>query len=79
MVEKRMGKIVAYVFCVVILLVHGAMYAESSTADTTYNAYSHVVAMCGGGLEKLLPEELLREIITAKVEKNIYSFVYGSN
>ncbi|MEI6806400.1 MAG: nucleoside 2-deoxyribosyltransferase [Myxococcaceae bacterium] len=36
-------------------------------------AYNHVIKLCGGGLEEIMTQELLHEVIRAKIEKNIYT------
>lgn len=36
-------------------------------------AYNHVLKMSGGGAEKIVSQALLREIMAAKIEKNIYT------
>ncbi len=41
--------------------------------EKIFAAYKHVTKMCGAGLESILSEKRLHEIIAAKIEKNVYS------
>lgn len=40
--------------------------------DEAFYLYQHLIKMCGGEIEKDLPEERLRQIVLRKLEKNIY-------
>lgn len=46
-----------------------------SSYEEIWNSYQHVIKMCGGELEKIIPPQLLREMIVAKVRNGIYSRV----
>ena len=44
-----------------------------NTYDEIFLAYNHVIMMCGSYLEQLITTDILPKIITAKIEKHIYS------
>lgn len=39
-------------------------------------AYRHVIKMCGGALEELIPLTIVKDLVAAKIEKNIYQSTY---
>lgn len=42
--------------------------------DEIVSAYQHVIKMCGGKLSELVPAPIVKELIAAKLEKNIYNY-----
>ena len=44
-----------------------------SSHEEIVTVYNHVLKLSGCGIEKIIPQALLHDIISAKIEKNIYS------